>query len=122
MPGTELSVRMGDVVDFRAGGAFVSFDELAALAVGSDLDTGFVGSSVFFLPIPKSPRIFVFFPELSAVSLVAGPIARPRTLSPFCGDAGSKGSPNAGTEDWVDVPLWSGAVLARLMSEIVCVR
>lgn len=116
MPGMELSVREGDAVERRVGGSFVSFEELAALDVGSDLETGFVGSSVFFLPIPNRPRIFVFFPESSVFDTVPGLTAEACTLSPFCGDAGSKGSASVGREDWVDDPLWSGAVLARLMS------
>lgn len=51
MAGMVRSVRIGEAVDRR--------DVL--LDVGSDLDTGLAMSSVFFLPMPNSPRILVFF-------------------------------------------------------------
>lgn len=71
MPGTDRSVRMGDVVDRRLRGSLVSLLEPAGLDVGFDLDAGFAGSSAFFLPIPKSPRTLLFFPGLLAFSVAA---------------------------------------------------
>lgn len=47
-----------------------------------------------------------------------------RTLSPFCDDVGSNGSASAGwagvddAGEGVDVPVCSGAVLARLMMDL----
>lgn len=57
MAETELPVvlRIGDV-------SLDGLKELMAVADGSDLDIAFVESSVFFLPMPKRPRILFFFP------------------------------------------------------------
>ncbi|KAL2273570.1 hypothetical protein FJTKL_04416 [Diaporthe vaccinii] len=105
---------MGEVVDCRVGGFLVCLLVLlAALAAGSDLDGALMGSSVFFLPSPNSPRILFFFSG-SLAPPSAAPLVDPvRTFSAFW-DFGSNGSARAGA-GWFDEPLCSGAELARLI-------
>lgn len=101
-------------MDCRVGGCLVCLlVPLAVLAAGSDLDGALIGSSVFFLPSPNSPRILFFFSGSLAPSSAAPLVAPVRTFSAFC-DFGSNGSASAGAA-WFEEPLCSGAVLARLI-------
>lgn len=118
--GTERSVRMGDVV---ALGCFLSVFGPPALEAGPGLDASLADSSVFFLPMPKSPRILFIFAD----SLVSGVMALPasdvpRTFSLLDVEAGSNGSARGETGDFAAGPLCGGAVLARLIvDECACV-